>query len=136
VRTFDFYDRAAAASPSLERARARIDGAAVPIGRGRIPLEDGSVDLGLVVFAAHEIRRDADRAAFFADLARTLAPRGRVLVVEHLRDAWNLLAYGPGAFHFLPLGAWRRTFAGGRLEILKRAPCTPFVHVFELGRAA
>jgi SAM-dependent methyltransferase len=135
VRNFDFYDRSAAGSASLERARARVDRESEPIGTGPIPLEDGSLDLGLVVFSAHEIRRDEDRAAFFADLARTLAPGGRVLVVEHLRDAWNLIAYGPGAFHFLPASAWKRSFSGGRLAIVRQAACTPLVRVFELGRA-
>jgi SAM-dependent methyltransferase len=136
VRTFDFYDAARNGSPSLARARAstRPDGA--PVDPARLPLEDASLDLGLVVFAAHEIRRDADRAAFFGEVARALAPAGRVLVVEHLRDFWNLLAYGPGAFHFLTEATWRRSFAAGRLRLLRQTPCTPFVRVFELARSA
>ena len=55
-------------------------------------------------------------------------------LLAHLRDAWNLIAYGPGAFHFLPASAWKRSFSGGRLAIVRQAACTPFVRVFELGR--
>jgi SAM-dependent methyltransferase len=134
VRTFDFYDASRNGTPSLVRGRssAESDGASVPFDR--IPLADGALDLGLVVFAAHEIRNAADRAGFFRELGRALAPGGRVLVVEHLRDAWNLLAYGPGAFHFLSRATWRRSFSDAGLRVVREAPCTPFVRVFELGR--
>lgn len=135
VRAFDFYDAARNGSPSLERARATADGEAAPVDLAKLPLESGSLDLGLVVFAAHEIRRENDRAAFFGEMARVLAPSGRILVVEHLRDLWNLLAYGPGALHFLSEKTWRRAFAAGRLRLVRQTPCTHFVRVFELGKA-
>jgi SAM-dependent methyltransferase len=133
VRTFDFYDASRNGTPSLVRGRA-IDGSVGErAAADGIPLEDGAIDLGLVVFAAHEIRDAADRARFFRELARSLAPEGRILVVEHLRDAWNLLAYGPGAFHFLSRRTWRRSFTEGGLRLIGEEPCTPFVRVFELG---
>jgi SAM-dependent methyltransferase len=136
VTAFDFYDGARVGSPSLERARSEAESAGARIAPDKIPLEAGSLDLGLVVFAAHEIRRADDRAAFFGEMARVLAPSGRLLVVEHLRDVWNLLAFGPGAFHFFPEAAWLRAFAAGRLRLLRQTPCTRFVRVFELARAA
>jgi SAM-dependent methyltransferase len=134
VETFDFYDPAGAGSPSLERARALADSRARAIAADRIPLEDASLDLGLVVFAAHEIRRAETRTAFFRELGRVVAPSGRVVVVEHLRDVWNFIAYGPGALHFQSRGAWVRAFASAGLTVLRERPCTPFVRVFELGR--
>lgn len=134
VRVFDFYEPERNGTRSLKRARAQAGQKAEAISPGRIPVDNGVLDICLVVFAAHEIRRDKERATFFAELARTLAAGGRVYVVEHLRDAWNLLVYGPGAFHFLSRATWIRSFAGGGLAVLQERSCTPFVRVFELGK--
>ena len=143
-RVFDFHAPSRSGTPSLRRARAAAAtqgagaGAAVrveAIASDAIPLEDGALDLELVVFAAHEIRRESERAAFFGELGRVLAPGGRLIVVEHLRDVWNLLAYGPGALHFLSRATWGRAFAAARLSVLDERRCTLFVRVVELGRA-
>jgi SAM-dependent methyltransferase len=135
---FDFFDPERQSTPSLQRARARAAGQvterATSLADGRVPLADGALDLGLVAFAAHEIRQDPERTEFFRELARVLAPSGQVLVVEHLRDGWNFLAYGPGAFHFLSRRTWHRTFAAAGLKLARETPCTPFVRVFELTR--
>lgn len=132
VETFDFYDAGRNGSASLARARtaaARRDRA---IEVNRIPLSNGTLDLGLLVFAAHEIRDDNQRAILFRELSRVMAPAGQLIVVEHLRDVWNFLAYGPGAFHFLSRRTWRRSFAEGGIEISRESSCTPFVRIFEL----
>ena len=136
VQSFDFYDASHNGTASLRRARAFVDREAVVIAPDRMPLPNGALDLGLVVFAAHEIRRDRARADFFRELARVLAPTGRILVVEHLRDGWNFAAYGPGALHFLSRRTWDRSFSEAGLKLVSEAPCTPFVRVFELGRAS
>jgi len=135
IQTFDFYDPERNGTPSLKRARALAERHAVAIVPDKIPLNDAALDLGLIVFAAHEIRRDEARAAFFRELARALAPTGRLVIVEHLRNGWNFLAYGPGAFHFLSRKTWRRSFADAGLKLLRETSCTPFVRVFELGKA-
>jgi SAM-dependent methyltransferase len=135
LRRFDVHDPARGGTPSLRRARALASRADAVISIDRIPLEDATLDLGLLVFAAHEIRRDDERVAFFGELARVLSPAGRLVVVEHLRDAWNLLAYGPGALHFFPRGAWVAAFDAAGLAIERETRCTPFVRVFELARA-
>jgi SAM-dependent methyltransferase len=134
IQTFDFYDGTSAGSPSLERARALAASRARAIAPDAIPLEDGALDLGLVVFAAHEIRRPEVRTAFLRELRRVIAPTGRALVVEHLRDGWNVLAFGPGALHFLSRATWDRAFASAGLDVVRDRACTPFVRVFELGR--
>jgi hypothetical protein len=131
----DFYDASSVGSRSLARARALANRHDAAIDLARMTLEDGALNLALVVFAAHEIRDDRPRADFFRGLARAIAADGRILVVEHLRDGWNFLAYGPGAFHFLPRTAWMRSFEGGGLTVVRESACTPFVRVFELARA-
>ena len=136
VQIFDFYDSGRNGAASLERARAAAPRRDLAINVNRIPLSSGTLNLALLVFAAHEIRDDNQRAILFRELARVLAPTGRLIVVEHLRDVWNLLAYGPGAFHFLSRRTWCRSFADGGLEILRESSCTPFVRVFELRKSA
>lgn len=132
---FDFYAEGRNGTPSLLRARARNKAIAESIPADRIPMERGSLDAALVVFAAHEIRDEAARSAFFRELARVVADGGRIQVVEHLRDGWNLLAYGPGAFHFLGRRTWLQAFRDGGLRVARESACTPFVRVFALEKA-
>ncbi len=134
IAVFDFHGETGGETASLRRARALAETRAVPVSPDALPLENASLDLVLLVFAAHEIRSRDQRASFFKELARTLSPKARILVVEHLRDAWNLLAYGPGAFHFLGRAAWSLAFAAGGLTVLRETSLTPFVRVFDLGR--
>jgi hypothetical protein len=122
-------------SPSLRRARAASRSRGVSASPRHLPLAASAIDAGIVAFAAHEIRSSQARAAFFGELRRVLAPTGQAVVVEHLRDGWNFLAYGPGALHFLPRSAWLRAFAAGGLRIRAEMPCTPFVRVFILEAA-
>ncbi|HTE06518.1 MAG TPA: class I SAM-dependent methyltransferase [Planctomycetota bacterium] len=136
LRVFDVHGAGRKGTPSLERARALAGRRDTAVAPDALPLADGTLDLALLVFAAHEIRAERERAACFRDLARTLAPGGRILVVEHLRDGWNLLAYGPGALHFLSRRTWAATFRDAGLQLLAERRCTPFVAVFTLGRAA
>jgi hypothetical protein len=138
VQVFDFFDPTKNTEASLRRARRLAGDAAraTPIKVDAVPLESGTLSLACLVFAAHEIRAAAPRAAFFSELARVLAPDGRLVVVEHLRDGWNALAYGPGALHFLSRGAWLQTFTAGHLVVRHEGRITPFITVFELERAA
>jgi hypothetical protein len=133
VRILDFHDPRRGGTVSLRRARELAGPSrAEPADAGSLPLADEGTDLAVLAFAAHELRRPGDRAALFRELRRTVGAQGRIRMVEHLRDGWNLLAYGPGAFHFLTRAAWERSFAEGGLRVAKEWPCTPFVRVFDL----
>lgn len=137
LRAFDFHRPGKNGTLSLRRARASAgETGAVRMEGYRPPLGAGSLDLALLAFSAHEIRDAEGRATLFRELARVLSGTGRILVVEHLRDGWNLAAYGPGAFHFLPRSAWLRAFADGGLRVAREKACTPFVRIFELERGA
>jgi len=133
VQVFDFHDDTAMSEASIERAR-RIAGnrASTPIRFASIPLEAGALDAALVVFAAHELRKGNDRATFFLELARVLRPEGDLVVVEHLRDVWNFLAFGPGAFHFFARDRWLSAFKDAGLTVDREARITPFVAQFSL----
>jgi SAM-dependent methyltransferase len=135
---FDFFDPTENTELSLQRARQ----AATPnrettcVSIARLPLADAALDAALVVFAAHEIRKPERLATFFCELHRVVRPAGTVIVVEHLRDGWNALAYGPGAMHFLSRRTWLRAFAVAGLHVACETRYTPFVSCFSLTRRA
>jgi ubiquinone/menaquinone biosynthesis C-methylase UbiE len=99
-----------------------------------LPVGDGWADAVFLLLTAHEIRKAEDRDQFFAEVARILSPGGRVVLVEHLRDTWNAVAFGPGFFHFFSRGEWLRTAARARLRVESERRMTPFVRVFVLGK--
>jgi len=129
---FDFYNEERNGTSSLRRARALNPHRDLAIRPDEIPADDSAFDLVLAVFAAHEIRDESQRTAFFREVHRVLAPTGHVIVVEHLRDFWNLVAYGPGAFHFLSERTWLHSFVAAHLDVHRDVRCTRFVRVFEL----
>jgi SAM-dependent methyltransferase len=132
----DVFDPARVGSPSLARARAVAERDGARTARlDQLPFADGSIDVVVCAFAAHEVRDDAPRATLLREAGRIAGSTGRVLVLEHLRDAWNVFAYGPGAWHFLPRRTWLSTFAAAGLAVVDERPVTPWVRRFELRTA-
>jgi hypothetical protein len=135
-RTFDIYDPVVMTEPSIRRARRWADADAEPTDPRRLPVADHSVDAAILPLSAHELRTHRARCQLLAEVARTLASDGRVVVVEHLRNVANFLAFGPGVLHFHSRRAWCRCFDEAGLTIREEFPITPFVRVFVLTRPA
>ncbi|GAB7187233.1 hypothetical protein ATKI12_7064 [Kitasatospora sp. Ki12] len=116
-RVADLYDPATAGA-SIRRARALVPPApgGIPARADALPAETAALDTVFAVFAAHELRRPADRTALFAEAARALRPGGTLLLVEHLRDTANAAVYGPGAWHFHSRATWLRHAAEAGLH--------------------
>ncbi len=134
LRVFDFYDPSKHTEISIERAR-KVNPpypGTEHIETQALPLEPASTDLVFLILAAHEIRNTAERIAFFADLRRSLKANGRIVVVEHLRDIPNFLAYNIGFLHFYATKVWLDTFQGAGLVIDQTMKITPFISVFSL----
>jgi len=130
---FDIYNPAEMTEPSIVRARRlSLDRAATPADFSALPLAGGSQDAIFLIFAAHELRRPESRRRFFLEIARALAPGGRAVLVEHVRDGWNFLAFGPGFLHFLPRREWLRLAAAADLAVREDFRITPFVMVLVL----
>jgi hypothetical protein len=100
-----------------------------------LPFAAGSIDAAFVIFSAHELRRHNQRVAFFTEIAQFLAPGGNIFLVEHTRDLWNFLAFGPGAFHFFSDQAWQRAALNAALTVHTQRSVTPFVHIYMLRSA-
>lgn len=135
-RCFDFFDPAEMTEPSILRARrlAPREHAVEPVDFRGLPLADSSVDAALLLLAAHELRRRPSRVALLAELRRALAPGGKIVLAEHLRDASNFLAFGPGCLHFWSAREWRGNAAAAGLAVERELQITPWIHVFILRR--
>jgi uncharacterized membrane protein YphA (DoxX/SURF4 family)/SAM-dependent methyltransferase len=135
-RCFDFFDPAEMTEPSILRARrlAAGEGAAEPVDFRCLPLVDESVDAALLLLAAHELRRRPSRVALLGELRRALAPGGKIVLAEHLRDGMNFLAFGPGCLHFWSAREWRNNAAAAGLTVERELQLTPWVNVFILRR--
>ena len=136
LHVFDFYDQKKHTEISIERARkASVPFlGTVPISSNGIPLDDESADLVVVFMSAHEIRDDHERLVFCHELHRIARADGNVVVVEHLRNWTNFLAYTVGFFHFHSRKTWLKTFNDARLCITKEKNLTPFVTIFSLSK--
>jgi hypothetical protein len=134
ITVLDFYDPQKHTAPSIKRARAAYP--PLPgtrkVSTGAIALDDGSADKIFAIMSAHEIRDPHEREIFFKELDRLLASNGQIIVVEHLRDTANMLAYNVGAFHFHTRAKWLKAFKAGQLKIDREIKITPFITAFFL----
>lgn len=134
LHVFDFYNPALHTEASIKRARATYPAypGTLPATTSAVPMASQTVDVIFLILAAHEIRQAEERTQFFTDLRRTLKPGGTLLVVEHLRDVANFLAYTIGFLHFLSKATWVRTFQRAKLIQYQTFHITPFITVFIL----
>jgi SAM-dependent methyltransferase len=135
-RGLDIYDPKKMTERSIERARSSIPdaGARASVDFRALPFPDATCDAVFLILAAHELRDPQDRVRFFRELRRILHPGGRIILVEHLRDAVNFAAYGPGIRHFFTRGEWLRVAKEGGLLKESERSLTPFVRCFVFSR--
>ena len=101
-----------------------------PYDAWRFPPE--SADVVVALLAIHELRSEAARSAWFAESKRCLRKGGRVVLVEHVRDAANFVAFGPGFLHFHSAESWRRCWECAGFRSIDQFRVTPFVQIFVL----
>jgi len=130
----DFYDPKKHTAPSIKRARKTYPPfpGTRNVSTFELPFDGSSVDKVFAILSAHEIRDREERKAFFKEIYRVLALDGDVVVVEHLRDTANWLAFNLGALHFYSRKDWLETFNSARLEVKSEAKLTPFITAFFL----
>jgi SAM-dependent methyltransferase len=128
----DIYDATLMPEPSITRAR-KLCPARYPQTRARfdaLPVDTGSVDAVFLVFAAHELRTDAQREKLLAECHRVLGNGGRLFLAEHPRDMATFVAFGPGFMHFHSQGTWDRNLARAGFKSGKAFSVTPFASVW------
>lgn len=132
----DFYDPLKHTEISIKRARKAYPPFpnTVKVDTTKLPLEDNFADYIFIIFAAHEIREEKERADFFSEINRVIKPTGKIIVIEHLRDVPNFMAYTIGFLHFHSNSSWQKTFQASKLKIEKEIKLTPFISNFILNK--
>jgi ubiquinone/menaquinone biosynthesis C-methylase UbiE len=133
----DIYDEAKMTDTALQRAR----GMEPPLQTERriyrqagkahkLPLPHNWADVIYCSFSLHELQDVADREAIFAEFARVLKPKGRLLMAEHGRDWLNFFAFGPGVFSFFSPATWHKHIAKAGLATQHHERWRGLVHLW------
>ena len=130
----DFFDPQTLTEASIQRAHSL---ASPSSPQEKAPFDSWPVaaDSQNVVFAlsaAHELRKEHQRTAFFLEAKRVLNQDGTLIVIEQLRDVFNFVCFGAAAFHFLSRKTWLRSFDAAKLVVRDEFRITPFMRVFVL----
>lgn len=134
LSVFDFYDPEKHTEISIKRARTVYPPypGTQQITTAYLPLANNSTDKIFVIFAAHEIRNKAEQIAFFKELNRVLRQDGQLIIMEHLRDKANFMAYNIGFLHFHTKSGWHNTFSSAGFHVKNEFKITPFISTFIL----
>lgn len=133
LSVFDFYDAEHHTEAAIIRAR-RVSQhypGTQEIETFDIPMEDNSVDVVCCLSTAHEIRNHSEKVAFLKECARISKTKGKLIVVEHLRDLPNFLAFTIGFTHFFSRSTWKRAFTEAGYTDIHEKKFTPFMSIFE-----
>ncbi|MGI8603926.1 MAG: methyltransferase [Verrucomicrobiales bacterium] len=136
VVALDLFDPVLMTERSIHRAR--LAGAPVPAtlkaSFNEWPCQPHSFDVVCFLLAAHEFRDRPQRRTLFSRAREALAvsPASCVLLVEHLRDAANFAAFGPGFLHFQAASTWHRDWQAAGLVEVDSFSITPFLRLWKL----
>jgi SAM-dependent methyltransferase len=132
LKVYDFYNAKQHTEPAIIRARkvSLIYPNTQQINSKSIPLKDHSVDTIFLLSAIHEIRNHDEKVQFLKECHRVCKPTGHVIMVEHLRDFPNFLAFTIGFTHFFSKNTWKKAFAEAEFNSFQETKFTPFMSIF------
>lgn len=132
LKVFDFYDAKRHTEPAIVRARkvSSIYPHTKQISTYSIPLPEQSADIVFLLSAAHEIRSHEEKIQFLKECRRVCKPQGKIIMVEHLRDFPNFLAFSVGFTHFFSKTVWKNAFESAGFRSFKEMKFTPFMSIF------
>jgi ubiquinone/menaquinone biosynthesis C-methylase UbiE len=100
------------------------------ISSDRIPVDEKSVDIVFLLSAVHEIRSSDEKVIFLKECYRICKPGGKVIMVEHLRDFPNFIAFTVGFTHFFSRATWKKAFKSAGFSTFEEIKFTPFMSIF------
>jgi SAM-dependent methyltransferase len=132
LQVYDFYNARQHTEPAIIRARkvSLVYPNTQQINSSSIPLSSDSVDNIFLISAAHEIRRHEERVQFLKECRRVCKSNGKVIMVEHLRDFPNFMAFTIGFTHFFSRAIWKKAFEEAGFISFKETKFTPFMSIF------
>jgi len=133
LKVFDFYNPSQHTEAAIKRARkvSLVYPNTEQISSDCIPLKENSVDIVFLLSAAHEIRTNEEKVLLLKECHRVCRPGGRVIMVEHLRDFANFVAFSVGFTHFFTRSTWRKAFQNAGFSSFTENKFTPFMSVFD-----
>jgi SAM-dependent methyltransferase len=132
LKVYDFYNAERHTEVAIVRARkvSLIYPDTRQIASNKIPLDDHSADLVFLLSAAHEIRSPGEKVAFLSECRRVCNPNAKLIMIEHLRDFPNFLAFTVGFAHFFSRKAWIKAFQKSGFTSIDETKFTPFMSIF------
>ena len=132
LKVFDFYNAKQHTEPAIKRARkvSLVYPDTQQIASGHIPLKDKTIDIVFLLSAVHEIRSHDEKVQFLKECHRLCKPGGKVIMVEHLRDFPNFLAFTVGFTHFFSRATWKKAFERAGFSSFRETKFTPFMSIF------
>lgn len=131
IKVFDFYNAKRHTEPAIIRARkvSHVFPDTTQIESNAIPLQSLSADIVFLISAAHEIRSHEEKIQFLQECKRICKTEGKVIIVEHLRDLPNFLAFTIGFTHFFSITTWKNAFERVGFSSFRENKFTPFMSV-------
>lgn len=132
LQVFDFYNPKQHTEPAIIRARkvSLTYPNTKSIKTNKIPLNNESTDLVFLLSVTHEIRSFKEKVEFLKECKRICKPKGKVIMVEHLRDFPNFLAFSVGFTHFFSRKTWKRAYRDAGFSSVSETKFTPFMSIF------
>ncbi len=136
LKVFDFYNVEQHTEPAIVRARkvSLVYPDTQQIASNSIPLNDNTVDIVFLLSAAHEMRSHDEKIQFLKECHRLCKPDGKAIMVEHLRNFPNFLAFSVGFTHFFSRSAWKDAFERAGFSSFQETKFTPFMSIFTCSR--
>lgn len=138
VTRLDVFDASRITERSLLRARTfRPPREGTLTGRfDAWPAECQNHDAVLMLLTAHEFRSPAERRSLLSQACSALHSdkASCIILAEHVRDAANFSAFGPGFLHFHSARTWQHDWESARLTAVRSLRVTPFLRIWTLRR--
>jgi len=131
-QVLDHFNESQMTEASIRRARRMFPPTTntLPATHNQWPVSAACADVVFGLLAIHEFRSEAERSEWFSEARRCLRKNGRVVIVEHVRDLANFLAFGPGFLHFHSQGSWHRAWERAGFRSHDEFRITPWIRVF------
>ncbi len=132
LQVYDFYNAKQNTEPAIIRARkvSLVYPNTQQINSNSIPLADDAVDNIFLLSAIHEIRKHDEKVKFLKECRRVCKSNGKVIMVEHLRDFPNFVAFTIGFTHFFSKATWKKAFKEAGFTSFNETKFTLFMSIF------
>jgi SAM-dependent methyltransferase len=132
LRVFDFYNAKQHTEPAIVRARkvTQVYPNTQQITSNNIPMQDRSVDVIFLLSAAHEIRTQEEKISFLKECHRVCKSDANIIMIEHLRNFPNFVAFTIGFTHFFSRKIWLDAFKKAGFAKIEERKFTPFMSIF------